>query len=193
MATNKVDATYSGKEPYFNEKGEVVLERGMIFTNVDPFRASLRDYTIQTGFNIVRLKNEKSRVTAKCGAEGCPWRIYASPLPDGVTYKIKTLQDEHTCSRLSHNSEATSAWIAKKLAESFKENPNMGLDAMQEKLNRQFGIEASTMQLFRARRKCLDELKGNHGSQYVLLPTYAEEVRKTNPGSVVKKIGRAHV
>ena len=183
---NLVDANYSGKEPYSNEKGQIVLEQGMIFPNVDGFRAALRDYTVETGFKIVRLKNEKARVTAKCGAEGCPWRIHASPLPDGITYKIKTMQAEHTCSRQNHNTEATSSWIAKKMIDEFKENPSMGLDTMQEKLNKKYGIEASTMQLFRARRKCLDELEGNHGSQYTLLPTYVTEVRKSNPGSVVK-------
>ena len=158
----------------------------MIFTDVNSFRESLRDYTVQQGFNIVRVKNEKSRVTAHCAAESCPWRIHASPLSDGVTYKIKTLVSEHTCSRIIKNTEATSAWIAKKLAESFKENPTMNLDTMQEKLTKRFGIEASNMQLFRARKRCLDELEGSHANQYVLLPTYAEEVRRTNPGSIVK-------
>ncbi|XP_028115334.1 uncharacterized protein LOC114313164 [Camellia sinensis] len=181
----KYDGTYNGKEPYMNQDGEVVLEEGMIFPEVNTFRATLRDYTVQTGFKIVRDKNEKSRVTAHCAAEGCPWRIHASPLPDGITYKIKTLVPTHTCSRMNTNTEATSAWIAKKMVESFKDNPHMGLDTMQMKLNKMFGIEASRMQLYRAKRRCKEELEGDHGSQYVLLPTYASQINKTNPGSLV--------
>ncbi|KAL7254013.1 hypothetical protein ACSBR1_008380 [Camellia fascicularis] len=80
-----------GLEPYLNPKGEVVLEKGMIFANVNSFRASLKDYIVETGFKIVRDKNEKSRVTTHCAAEGCPWRIHASSLLDGITYKIKAL------------------------------------------------------------------------------------------------------
>ncbi|CAL5403478.1 unnamed protein product [Camellia sinensis] len=179
------DGTYNGKEPYMNQDGEVVLEEGMIFPEVNTFRATLRDYTVQTGFKIVRDKNEKSRVTAHCAAEGCPWRIHASPLPDGITYKIKILVPTHTCSRMNTNTEATSAWIAKKMVESFKDNPHMGLDTMQMKLNKMFGIEASRMQLYRAKRRCKEELEGDHGSQYVLLPTYASQINKTNPGSLV--------
>ncbi|XP_028098382.1 uncharacterized protein LOC114298077 [Camellia sinensis] len=181
----KYDGTYNGKEPYMNQDGEVVLEEGMIFPEVNTFRATLRDYTVQTGFKIVRDKNEKSRVTTHCAAEGCSWRIHVSPLPDGITYKIKTLVPTHTCSRMNTNTEATSAWIAKKMVESFKDNPHMGLDTIQVKLNKIFGIEASRMQLYRARRRCKKELEGDHGSQYVLLPTYAEEINKTNPVSLV--------
>ncbi|GMP67900.1 hypothetical protein CsSME_00027725 [Camellia sinensis var. sinensis] len=55
---------------------------------------------------------------------------------------------------------------------------------MHVKLNKLYGIEASRMQLYRAKRKCKEELEGDHGSQYVLLPTYVEEIKKTNPGSL---------
>ncbi|XP_028074716.1 uncharacterized protein LOC114277095 [Camellia sinensis] len=57
---------------------------------------------------------------------------------------------------------------------------------MQGKLHKMFGIDASKMQLYRAKKRCRDEMEGNHGSQYVLLPTYAAKIKKTNPGSFVK-------
>ena len=75
---------YNDKKPYQNSKREVVLEKGMIFADVNNFRASLKDYIVDTGFKIVRIKNKKSRVTAHCAAVGCPWRIHTSPLLDGV-------------------------------------------------------------------------------------------------------------
>ncbi|KAL7259017.1 hypothetical protein ACSBR1_005010 [Camellia fascicularis] len=119
----------------------------MIFVDVNSFRASLKDYIVETGFKIERDKNEN---------------------------------------RLNQNTEATSDWIAKKLADSFKENPEMELDTMQGKLNKMYGIDASKMQLYRAKKRCRDEMEGNPGSQYVLLPTYAAEIKKTNPDSFVK-------
>ncbi|CAL5435989.1 unnamed protein product [Camellia sinensis] len=39
----KYDGTYNGKEPYMNQDGEVVLEEGMIFPEVNTFRATLKD------------------------------------------------------------------------------------------------------------------------------------------------------
>ncbi|KAG5542135.1 hypothetical protein RHGRI_021859 [Rhododendron griersonianum] len=169
------DTSYNGKEPYVDCEGEVVLEEKMIFADVDAFRAKLRDYTVEKGFKIVRDKNEKARVTAHCDVKGCPWRIHASPLPDGITYQIKTYTPEHTCIRVNHNEDANSTWIAKKLLKDFKENPQLDLDGMQEKLNSRFGIKSYKMQLYRAKRKCMEELEGSHGGQYKLLPTYAVE------------------
>lgn len=186
LKANYFDSSNFGKEPYLGPQGEVILEEKMIFSNVDAFRAALRDYTVRTGFKLVRDKNEKARVTAHCAAKGCPWRIHASPLPDGITYKIKKLTGEHNCTRIVQNGDATAPWIAEKLLKHFRENPNMGIDVMQEKLLDMYGIESGRSQLYRARRLCIDKLEGNHENQYMLLPTYADIVRQTNPGSLFK-------
>lgn len=42
------------------------------------------------------MKNEKSRFTITFVVKGCPCKIHASLAFDGLTYKIKTLWDEHT-------------------------------------------------------------------------------------------------
>ncbi|KAH7860159.1 hypothetical protein Vadar_010052 [Vaccinium darrowii] len=186
LKANYFDSSNFGKESYLGPQGEVILEEKMIFSNVDAFRAALRDYTMRTGFKLVRDKNEKARVTAHCAAKGCPWRIHASPLPDGITYKIKKLTGEHNCTRIVQNGDATAPWIAGKLLKHFRENPNMGIDVMQEKLLDMYGIESGRSQLYRARRLCIDKLEGNHENQYMLLPTYADIVRQTNPGSLFK-------
>ncbi|KAH7837351.1 hypothetical protein Vadar_012852 [Vaccinium darrowii] len=122
--------SYNGKEPYVDSEGEVVLEEKMIFVDVDAFRAKLRDYIVEKGFKIKRDKNEKCTVTAHCAFKGCPWRIHASPLPNGITYQIKKYTPEHTCSRVNQNQDATSTWISKKLLHDFKENPQLDLDGM---------------------------------------------------------------
>ncbi|KAA8538874.1 hypothetical protein F0562_025566 [Nyssa sinensis] len=138
------------------------------------------------GCSIIREKNEKARVTAHCADSSYMWRIHASPLPDGVTYMIKTYKGEHTCVRLQSNSNANSSWIAKKLGEAIRTNPNIKVDAMQTYLQQTYGIEASRMQLYRAKRRAFDEIEGKHGSSYTMLPMYASEIRRTNPGSLVK-------
>ncbi|XP_059650104.1 uncharacterized protein LOC132295849 [Cornus florida] len=50
----------------------------------------------------------------------------------------------------------------------------------------QFKVDARPMQLYRAKRKVMDELEGNHGEAYILLPKYANEIFKSNPGSIMK-------
>ncbi|KAJ1424176.1 Transposase, MuDR, plant [Sesbania bispinosa] len=85
-------------------------------------------------FEIKRIKNEKARVTARCAADGCYWRIHASPAPDGKTYKIKTYNHVHSCIRTSKNSNATSTWIANKLESKLKADPNMSYAIMKQEL-----------------------------------------------------------
>ena len=162
------------------------MEKDILFDNVHKFREVLKDYTIQEGFILVKDKNEKSKVTCHCAAIGCPWRVHASPLPDGISFKIKSYNNEHTCVRHNKNKEATSTWIAKKLGDRLKENPEMKIDALHPALQSTYGIEAKKVQLHRARRKAIDELDGNHGESYSYLRMYANEILKSNPGSIVK-------
>ncbi|KAA8524887.1 hypothetical protein F0562_011310 [Nyssa sinensis] len=138
------------------------------------------------GCSIIREKNEKARVTAHYANSSCMWRIHASLLPDGVTYMIKTYKGKHTCVRLQSNSNANLSWIAKKLEEAIRTNPDIKVDAMQTYLQKTYEIEASRMQLYRAKRRALDEIKGKHESSYTMLPMYPSEIRRTNPGSLVK-------
>ncbi|KAL7194172.1 hypothetical protein ACSBR1_034561 [Camellia fascicularis] len=72
---------YDDKRAIFESKRGSGIGKGG--WSLNSFKAALKDYTVETGFKIVRDKNEKSRVTAHCAAEGCPWRINASLLLDG--------------------------------------------------------------------------------------------------------------
>ncbi|KAA8517898.1 hypothetical protein F0562_015372 [Nyssa sinensis] len=93
---------------------------------------------------------------------------------------------EHTCVRLQSNSNANSSWIAKKLGEAIMTNPDIKVNAMQIYLQKTYGIEASRMQFYTAKRRALDEIEGKHESSYTMLPMYASEIRRTNPDSLVK-------
>ncbi|KAF1896640.1 hypothetical protein Lal_00034339 [Lupinus albus] len=169
-----------------SDDGKVKLETNMLFLNVHHFREVLKDYVIQEVFEVKRLKKEKARVTAICAAEGCGWRIHASPTPNQVTYQIKTYNSVHNCIRTTKNSNATSVWIAKKLESKLVADPNMNYSSMKQELLEQHGLQPSNqMQLYRAKRKVLRNSKGIHASSYNDLPAWATLVRETNPGSKV--------
>ncbi|KAL3529886.1 hypothetical protein ACH5RR_009208 [Cinchona calisaya] len=141
-----------------NPKDDIEFEKGMLFTNVDAFRAALKDFVIQKGFPIQRLKNEKSRCTAKCGVEGCPWRIHASPVGDSTTFQIKTYNPQHTYMMDRKNPEATSDWIAKKLITVVRDNTDMTNKSILAEM-RKYGVQPSKMQVWTSKRKTLDAMK----------------------------------
>ncbi|XP_074290667.1 uncharacterized protein LOC141617379 [Silene latifolia] len=67
-------------------------------------------------------------------AKSCPWRVYASLLPDGITFQIKTLNNQHTCTRLDKNPTVKYPWIAEVLKDDFKENTSMNVTEMKDLL-----------------------------------------------------------
>ncbi|XP_027071688.1 uncharacterized protein [Coffea arabica] len=169
----------------YNPREDIEFEKEMLFTNVDAFRAVLKDYTIQKGFPLVRLKNENSRCTAKCGAEGCNWRIHASPIANTTIFMVKTYTPEHTCVMDRKNSEATSDWIAKKLISVMRDHPEMTSNGVKAEMQKH-EVLPSRMQIYRAKKKALEALEGSHSEAYEKLPKYAELLRINNPGSIMK-------
>ncbi|WOL17335.1 hypothetical protein Cni_G26126 [Canna indica] len=173
--------------PVLDVNGRVQLEKGLPFLDVNEFREALQDYTIQEGFEIQRIKNEKARVTARCAINGCTWRIHASPTSDGVTYKIKTYNPDHNCIRTTRNYNANSTWIAKRLQSKLVADPEMSYCIMKAELQEKYSLEpANNMQLYRTRRRVKEENQGNHAKSYDKLPAWAKLARVRNPGSVVK-------
>ena len=61
--------------PQFNECSKFgnVLEVGMEFSNLEIFKETVRDYTIELGRDIKWKKNDAIRARAKCRELGCDW------------------------------------------------------------------------------------------------------------------------
>ncbi|KAF7842517.1 uncharacterized protein G2W53_004815 [Senna tora] len=175
-----------GKKFEYDDYGKIHLECSLFFVDVNEFRNVLRDYVIQENFDIIRVKNEKARVTAICASDGCPWRIHASPGLDGRAFMIKSYEPSHTCIRQSEKNNITSTWIAEKLKGSLSADPNMSYELMSNELNTKFGVEAHRMQLYRARKKGKEQVEGSHVESYKKMLKYAELLLERNRGSIVK-------
>ena len=96
-----LDRAYGGKIYEECKEQKITLERGMLFANVDAFREVLKDYVSQEGFQIVKIRNERSRVTAMCVGKGCEWYLHASTDADDVSFEIKVYEGKHTCAKSS--------------------------------------------------------------------------------------------
>ncbi|KAF7823096.1 uncharacterized protein G2W53_021240 [Senna tora] len=175
-----------GKKFEYDDYGKIHLECSLFFVDVNEFRNVLRDYVIQENFDIIRVKNEKARVTAICASDGCPWRIHASSGLDGRAFMIKSYEPSHTCIRQSEKNNITSTWIVEKLKGSLSADPNMSYELMSNELNTKFGVEAHRMQLYRARKKGKEQVEGSHVESYKKMLKYAELLLERNRGSIVK-------
>ncbi|KAL0448069.1 UNVERIFIED_CONTAM: hypothetical protein Slati_1934800 [Sesamum latifolium] len=62
------------------------FELGMIFSNKTEFRLAVHSHAIKTKRTLKIAKNDGRRIYAKCGAEGCEWRIHAFKLSKECTF-----------------------------------------------------------------------------------------------------------
>ncbi|KAL5777283.1 hypothetical protein ACOSP7_010209 [Xanthoceras sorbifolium] len=56
---------------------QIKLEVDQLSQNLHHFRQVIRDFAVQDGFQLRRIKSERDRYTAECAYERCGWRIHA--------------------------------------------------------------------------------------------------------------------
>ncbi|KAL0442115.1 UNVERIFIED_CONTAM: hypothetical protein Sradi_0150400 [Sesamum radiatum] len=136
------------------------------------------------GFKVMRMRNEKKRVTAYCSVKDYPWRVHASPLADGVTFQVKTYVPNHTCVRSDPTKEASAEWIASKIESVLRENPGMKTRGIRNELKK-FGVNPLYMQIYRAKKKAMESIEGSYAESFGRMSYYADLVLEKNEGSVV--------
>ncbi|WVY89937.1 hypothetical protein V8G54_035451 [Vigna mungo] len=109
----------------------------------------------------------------------CPWRLYCGYMKAVKTWQLRTMLDNHTCSR-----EFNLKLIDSK--ENIRENPTFkGVD-IREKVQRKYNIGISRCMAYRAKNIATKEIDGSFKDQYKRLYDYAHELLAKNPGSTVK-------
>ncbi|KAL0391457.1 UNVERIFIED_CONTAM: hypothetical protein Slati_4530800 [Sesamum latifolium] len=159
------------------------LEVGLVFANAKLFRKVLRQHCVTRGFELTFEKNESKKVTACCKNK-CGWRIHASYLGNTTAFQTKSIRGEpHTCPRQYLNKSANSTYLADRYMQAFTDDPRMTLKAFTKLVRREVNIYAHKQQLYRAKRKALDQIHGEAKQQYHKLRKYCCFILEKNPGS----------
>ncbi|XP_030932927.1 uncharacterized protein LOC115958764 [Quercus lobata] len=162
----------------------VVLKKEMKFPNAKVFRAALREYAIKKPIDIKFKLNEKTKISVHC-KNGCGWRCYASQISGELTFQIKTLTDDCTCPKSFKNSQATSAYVAKRFIEDFSKNPNWEVSGVHNHVMQNLSVDLSVNQVYRSKRKAKDLINGDEQLQYGVLRDYAQMITTVDKGSRV--------
>ncbi|KDP23336.1 hypothetical protein JCGZ_23169 [Jatropha curcas] len=159
---------------------------GQRFSSVHEFRESLRKYAIAHQFAFRYKKNDSHRVTVKCKAEGCPWRIHASRLSTTQLICIKKMNATHTCegSVVTTGHQATRSWVASIIKEKLKVFPNYKPKDIVNDIKQEYGIQLNYFQAWRGKEIAKEQLQGSYKEAYNQLPLFCEKIAETNPGSV---------
>ncbi|MCL7030407.1 hypothetical protein MKW94_010091 [Papaver nudicaule] len=167
------------------------LTVGQEFEDVKSCRRALRDAAIALHYEIQTVKSDKSRFTAKCASEGCPWRVHAAKLPGVPTFTIRTINQEHTCGGITHlgHQQASVQWVAKSVEQRLRENPHYKPKEILEDIHKAHGITLSYKQAWRGKERVMAAVRGSFEEEYRLLPQYCDQIKQTNPGSIASVYG----
>ncbi|KAL0328150.1 UNVERIFIED_CONTAM: hypothetical protein Scaly_2247600 [Sesamum calycinum] len=119
----------------------------------DLVRKVLRNWCIKNGVDIEFLRNEATRVTAKCKVEGCEWRIHASPIQDGPAFQIKTLKGKHTCARTYENKIGNTSYLAARIENAIRDHPTIPIQQLKIRILSKCNVDVNRFKLLVAMGK----------------------------------------
>lgn len=161
---------------------------GQEFPDVKAFRNAIKEAAIAQHFELRIIKSDLIRYFAKCAGEGCPWRIRAVKLPNAPTFTIRSLEGVHTCGKNAQNGhhQASVDWIVNFIEERLRDDINYKPKDILHDIHKQYGITIPYKQAWRAKERGLAAIYGSSEEGYYLLPSYCDQIKKTNPGSIAE-------
>lgn len=180
------DVNYSILEDSTGPWDSITMDTGQEFENVRTFRDDLCKYAFAKGFRYRFIKNEHTRVTAKCTKENCSWRIHASRSARKQTFVIKKINNVHTCGVTGESGQprAKKQWLASIIRGKVLDNPETRPRDIARDLYNEYGISLSYCQAWHAKETAQKEIHMLQEESCCQLPWLCEQIMGTNPGSV---------
>lgn len=144
----------------FNGRDGQNLAVGQEFRSAQAFRDALVATAIAMKFELTFIRSDRARVTAKCAADDCSWRIHASKLPDIETFQIKTLKGEHSCVRPERSShrQANMKWILSCIMDRVRKNINYKPKEIMRDIEQEYGVIIPYLKAHRAKERALESI-----------------------------------
>nr|KAJ0208438.1 hypothetical protein LSAT_V11C500283920 [Lactuca sativa] len=183
--------------PVHDEKQEwdkMVPVIGMKFANPMQLKLCVTNYAVKNWYDLWYEKSDHNRLLVKyCKVKknkknkGCPFRLWATWMTNERSFQIKSLVDNHNCSRVfKFGSIVSYKWIWNHFMIEILQKPKMSVRKLKAKVSKRFNLIASVGQCRNARRYAFKEIKCTLKEHYAKTWSYGEELRRTNPGSTVK-------
>jgi hypothetical protein len=106
------------------------LSNGLTFPSIKIFREAIRENNLRNKKDIRFKKNYLAKCIVVCRDPGCRYQVYGRKCKDEESFEIRSIQAKHTYTRKHRNSTVKSSWIADKLIDKFRTQPNMPLKAI---------------------------------------------------------------
>src|SRR5947207_1676788 len=150
------------------------LALGTEFENIERLKHECRHYAIENAFEFKTLRSTRDRYTIACKAENCGWRLYAFAVEGSSIFRIRTFNPDHSCFGINHrgNQQATSSYIANRISEKLREQPEYPPVDIVRDVQRELGVKITYSKAFRAKETGIAEINGSYEDAYKALPQY---------------------
>lgn len=157
------------------------FEIGIVFPTTVDLKA-IQEYSIQNSGAIKYAKNDKQRIKAHY-EENCLWYLFAAPDSRNQSYVVKTYVGTHTCSKEWKLKAFSAKYLVARYIQNFRADDKMTLIRFSRLVRQDYNMTMTRSKLQRARRITMKLVNGDEEKQYIMLWDYAEEIRRSNPGS----------
>ncbi|KAL8477093.1 hypothetical protein ACS0TY_029415 [Phlomoides rotata] len=157
----------------------------MIFSARDEFKKVVQSYAIKTKRSIKFTKTAPTRVYAKCSDDDCGWKAHLIKVDGEESFQIRQYEGRHTCVAAYRVKNLKSTWLSEKFIKKFVADPKRRVSGFRQDVIDELEIDVTKEHAYRARRLALKKLQGNPGEQFSKLWDYAEELKRSNPNSIV--------
>ncbi|GJZ81466.1 hypothetical protein Tco_0646460 [Tanacetum coccineum] len=130
---------------------------------------------------------KKKIMDAKKSIPVCGFRLWASWMHNEHSFQIKSLHDDHKCSRnYKLGSLVTYKWIAYNFSKEIINDPFIPYIKMRDQIRQKFLIDVSLGQCKRAKQRALYNHEGGLIKHYGRLWDYRQALLESNPGSTCR-------
>ncbi|KAM0913552.1 hypothetical protein ACQ4PT_012082 [Festuca glaucescens] len=155
---------------------------GQLFDSVEMLRRVVQAYSCINRQDIKMPVNDRTRLRAKCEGH-CSWYLWASYDNRHKCFMVKKYIKKHSCSNTFKVHAFSSRFLANKYMETFRADQDMSTKNFSRIVQKDWNMTPSRPKLQRARRLAMKMIYGDEEGQYKLLWDYANEIRRSNPGS----------
>nr|POE68334.1 hypothetical protein CFP56_34353 [Quercus suber] len=118
------------------------------------------------------VKNDKLRDRAKCQPL-CKFTAYLAKMSKEMTYQLKTLNLEYTCTRSYKNPRFPAKFLAKKLMKKVRRQPDIRLKDIQDAIHEKYVVHINAGKASRAKERAQEDLFWREAKA-----TYAQEFER---------------
>jgi hypothetical protein len=129
-------SSYPSVEFYEIDIPNPTLKLKMKFFSIQLFREAIRECNVKRWRDIKFEKMKKAKCVAMCRDPSCDYKVYGRQMVYKESFEIRSLTPKHSCTRVYKISIVNSRWIAYKLINKFKIQPDMSIPVVRDEMKR---------------------------------------------------------